>query len=210
MKTKTKVKIIVIAAVFLFIASALITSFYRAVMSYEMSVSDVSELYIMYAVNMGTSSDKSVVLPSSKDDILGGFNLLFPSGETDVVFEPADVTGFIVSKEFFNSYNPEEENGQMQKAELDNFKAAVLKMGIFAAARAATKQADGKKNNAYDAFEAFKKENGVQPNATLRVFYSNLTSVDYVPISISYEELGALFGLSKQQPEAAGAGSAVK
>jgi hypothetical protein len=204
MKTRTKIIAGIAAAFFLFIAVAVFIGFYKSLMRYEMGVLEVPELYIMYGVNMSSSSEKKVVLPQAKDDIRGAFRFLFPEQETGVKFVPADITGFVVSRSFFDSYNPQEENGEFQKASLSNFKAAVLQTGIFGAARAAAKQSKGNKNNAYDAFEAFKKENEIKPNATLRVVYSNLTSVDYVPVSISYDELGDLFGLVKERIEAGG------
>jgi len=164
---------------------ACISVFVHKYSKYDMKMGEAPDLYIVH----GTSQ--------SAKGIEGIFNLVLPDANlTDIHFSAKSVTGLLLSKEAFDSYEEDADAG-IKKVFLPGFKAAILNAKMIAMLYNSAKQAEGRADNAYHKFEEFKKENGVAPNAAIRIAYSDLTCIDYVPVDISYEEIGKIFGLTR-------------
>ena len=216
---------VLIVCVFIFIGIiAGISIFIHKYSKYDMKMGESPDLYIVYGANLGSSAIPGITAPLTNtnpntqhalDDanmksapsqktkaVEGIFSLVLPDQMlTDVHFTTQSIAGLVVSKEVFDAYEENNSSG-VKKVFLPSFKAAILNTKMIAMVYNSAKQSEGKKNNAYDKFEAFKKENGVAQNAAIRVAYSDLSCIDYVPVDISYEQIGKMFGLVKLSPAA--------
>jgi len=188
-----------------------VSIFFHKYSKYDMKMGEAPDLYIVYGANLGTSPVPGITSTNVNPNAQGGdalpyqnaksvegiFTLILPNDNlTDIHFSTQNIAGLLLSKEAFDAY--EIGDTDVKKVFLPSFKAAILNTKMIALLYHSAKQAEGKKNNAFNKFEAFKKENGVAPNAAIRIAYSNLSCVDYVPANISYEEIGKIFGLSNK------------
>jgi hypothetical protein len=170
-----------------------------------MKMGESPDLYIICAdgANLSSGSIQGVlnegnarVSDSDEKMVKGIFSLILPDDSAlDVRFSSQNISGLVLSKAAFDAYD--DNGGVVKKIFLPSFKAAILDVKMIAMLYNSAKQSEGKKNNVYAKFEAFKKENGVAPNAAIRVAYSDLSCIDYAPVDISYEKIGEIFGLTK-------------
>jgi hypothetical protein len=186
----------------IFIGGVATVSFFISKYSkYDMKMGESPDLYIVCAAGANLSSASIQGAFSEETDlqekaVKGIFSLILPDDSgLDVRFSTQNISGIVLSKAAFDAYD--DNGGAVKKIFLPGFKAAILDAKMIAMLYNSAKQSEGKPNNAYAKFETFKKENGVAPNAAVRVAYSDLSCIDYVPVDISYERIGEIFGLTK-------------